>query len=109
MTAAVDDCWIRVCARSELLPGEFKVVWDRDVAIAVFNIDGELYAVEDICTHDGGELAGGEIHGFEVECPRHGARFDLRSGAAMCPPAYEPIAKFPWKVENDAIYKRDDR
>jgi 3-phenylpropionate/trans-cinnamate dioxygenase ferredoxin subunit len=101
--------WIRVCAQSELLPGEFKVVWDRDVAIAVFNIDGDLYAVEDICTHDGGELAGGEIHGLEVECPRHGARFDLRTGAAMCPPAYEPIAKFPVKVENDAIYTRDDR
>ena len=101
--------WIRVCAQSELLPGEFKIAWDGDTAIAVFNIDGELYAVEDVCTHDGGELAGGEIHGFEVECPRHGARFDLRTGAAMCPPAYEPIAKFLVKVENDAIYTRDDR
>ncbi len=78
--------WIRVCAQSELLAGEFKVVWDRDVAIAVFNVDGELYAVEDICTHDGGELAGGEIHGFEVECPRHGARFDLRTGGSHLPP-----------------------
>lgn len=109
MSAGLDDRWIRVCASGELLPGEFRVVWDRDAAIAVFNVDGELYAVEDICTHDGGELAGGEIHGFEVECPRHGARFDLRTGAAMCPPAYEPIAKFPVKVENDTIYTRDDR
>ena len=109
MSDASGRQWIRVCAQSELLPGEFRVVWDREVAIAVFNIDGELYAVEDICTHDGGELAGGEIHGFEVECPRHGARFDLRSGAAMCPPAYEPIAKFPVKAENAVIYTRDDR
>lgn len=101
--------WLRVAPQSELLPGEFKVVWDRDVAIAVFNVDGELYAVEDICTHDGGELAGGEIDGFEVECPRHGARFDLRTGAATCPPAYEPIAKFPVKVEDGVVYTRDDR
>src|SRR5437899_12760901 len=100
--------WIRVCAQSELLPGEFKVVWDRDVAIAVFNIDGELYAVDDIFTQDGGERAGGEIHVFEVECPRHGACFDLRSGAAMCPTAYAPSAKLPVKVENCAIYRRHD-
>jgi 3-phenylpropionate/trans-cinnamate dioxygenase ferredoxin subunit len=103
------DKWIRVCARSELLPGEFKLAWDGDVAIAVFNIDGELYAVEDVCTHDGGDLVSGELHGHEIECPRHGARFDVRSGAALCPPAYAPIAKFPVKVENDAIYTRDDR
>lgn len=101
--------WIRVGGQSELLPGEFKVVWDHDVAIAVFNVDGELYAVEDVCTHDGGELAGGEIHGHEVECPRHGARFDLRTGAALCPPAHEPIAKFPVRIEDGVVYTRDDR
>ena len=101
--------WIRVCARSELLPGEFKIAWDGDVAIAVFNIDGELYAVEDVCTHDGGDLATGDLHGYEIECPRHGARFDVRTGAVLCPPAYEPIAKFPAKVENGAVYTRDDR
>lgn len=101
--------WIRVCASSELLPGEFQVAFDGDTAIAVFNIDGTLYAVEDICTHDGGELAGGPVEGFEVECPRHGARFDLRTGEATCPPAYVAIAKFPVKVEDDAVWTRDDR
>ena len=101
--------WIRVAALSELLPGEHRIVWDGDVAIAVFNIDGALYAVEDVCTHDGGDLATGELQGHEIECPRHGARFDVRTGAVLCPPAYEPIAKFPVKIENDAIYTRDDR
>jgi 3-phenylpropionate/trans-cinnamate dioxygenase ferredoxin component len=101
--------WIRVCAQSELLPGEFKIVYDGDVPIAVFNIDGELYAIEDVCTHDGGDLAGGELHGYEVECPRHGARFDVRTGAVRCPPAYEPIATFPVKVENGVVLTRDDR
>ena len=101
--------WIRVCARSELLPGEHRVVWDGDVAIAVFNVDGELYAVEDVCTHDGGDLATGELYGHEIECPRHGARFDVRTGAVLSPPAYEPIAKFPIKLENGVIFSRDDR
>ncbi len=101
--------WIRVGTRSEILPGEFKVVWDGDVAIAVYNIDGDLYAVEDTCTHDGGDLAGGDVHGFEVECPRHGARFDLRTGAVTAPPATVPIACFPVKEEDGAIWTRDDR
>jgi 3-phenylpropionate/trans-cinnamate dioxygenase ferredoxin subunit len=101
--------WIRVCAQSELLPGEFKVAYDGDVPIAVFNIDGVLYAIEDVCTHDGGDLAGGELHGYEVECPRHGARFDVRTGAVRCPPAYEPIATFPVKVEDGVVLSRDNR
>ena len=101
--------WLRVCTIAELLPGEFRVAWDGDTAIAVYNIDGEYYAVEDTCTHDGGELAGGELHGYEVECPRHGARFDIVTGEALTPPAYEPTATFPVKVEDGVVYTRDDR
>lgn len=101
--------WVRVCERSELLPGEVKVVYDGDTPIAVFNIEGDLYAVEDVCTHDGGELTGGDLHGHEVECPRHGARFDVRTGEALCAPAYEPTASFPVKIEDGVIYTRDDR
>jgi 3-phenylpropionate/trans-cinnamate dioxygenase ferredoxin subunit len=101
--------WIRVCAMSELLPGEFRIAFDGDAAIAVFNIDGELYAIEDVCTHDGGELAGGPIEGYTIECLRHGAKFDLRTGEALCPPAYTPTAKFPVKAEDGAIWTRDDR
>jgi len=101
--------WIRVCAQAELLPGEYKLAYDGDVPIAVFNIDGELYAIEDVCTHDGGELTGGEVRGYEVECPRHGARFDVRTGAALSAPAYEPTAKFPVKIENGSVFTRDDR
>jgi 3-phenylpropionate/trans-cinnamate dioxygenase ferredoxin component len=105
----MSEVWIRVCNTAELLPGEYRIAWDGDVAIAVFNIDGDLYAVEDVCTHDGGELAGGPVDGFAIECVRHGARFDLRTGAVLCPPAYEPIAKFPVKVEDSTVFTRDDR
>lgn len=100
--------WIQVCTTVQLLPGEYRVIYCEDIAIAVFNIEGEFYAIEDVCTHDGGELAGGEIHGYEIECPRHGARFDVRTGAATCPPAYEPTKKFPVKVESGIVYINGD-
>ncbi len=95
--------WIRVCARSELLPGEYRVAWDGDAAIAVFNIDGELYAIEDVCTHDGGELTGGELHGFEIECPRHGARFDVRTGRVTRLPAVRPVKTYATRVNDGEI------
>lgn len=101
--------WIRVCATSELLPGEFQLAYDGDTAIAVFNIDGAFYAIEDVCTHDGGELAGGPIDGYQIECIRHGAKFDLRTGAALTAPAYTPTVSFPVKLEDDAVWTRDLR
>lgn len=79
--------WVRVGTRGELLPGEFRgVVW-MAIRPLPSTIDGDLAAIEDVCTHDGGELAGGPVEGFEVERARHGARFDLRTGAVTCPPA----------------------
>ena len=101
--------WIRVATCGELLPGEYKVVEAEEADIAVFNVDGNYYAIEDVCTHDGSELTGGGVEGFEVICPRHGARFDMRSGMALTPPAYEPVSTFPVKVEDDMVYTRDDR
>ena len=59
--------WVRICHMAELLPGEVQTGYDGDTPIAVFNVDGELYALEDICTHDGAELTGGPIHGYAVE------------------------------------------
>lgn len=101
--------WARVCTVAELLPGEYRTVDVDGVAIAVFNVDGLYYAIEDVCTHDGGVLTGGHFAGHEVECPRHGARFDVRSGAALCAPAYTPTTAFPVRVEADVLYTRDDR
>lgn len=101
--------WIRVAGRYEIAPGEFRVVFDGDTPIAVFNVDGAFHAVEDTCTHDGGDLAGGCIDGHVVECPRHGARFDLRTGAVLAPPAVVPIAVMLVRVEDEAIWTRDPR
>jgi len=103
------NAWTRVCGRDELAPGEHCVVEADGTMIALFNIDGDYYAIEDVCTHDGGELADGPVVGFEVECLRHGARFDVRTGAVCAPPAYSPTASFPVRVEADAVWTRDDR
>jgi 3-phenylpropionate/trans-cinnamate dioxygenase ferredoxin subunit len=101
--------WVDVCALGELHPGEWKVVDVDGVDVAVYNVDGDHYAIEDVCTHDGECLAGGEVDGDQVICPRHGARFSLKSGQALTPPAYEPVATFPVRVEGDRVQVRDDR
>lgn len=101
--------WTRICARSELLPGEHRVAEVDGAMVAVFNVDGEIYAIEDVCTHDGAELTGGPFTGHTIECPRHGARFDVRTGEVLRGPAWSPISRFPIRIENDAIWSRDDR
>jgi len=103
--------WTRVCATSELLPGESKVAWDGDTAIVVFNYDGDFYALEDRCSHEDFELSAGTFDGDEatIECALHGAKFDVRDGRVLCAPAYLPVPKFPVKVEDGAVWTRDDR
>lgn len=101
--------WTRVCAFGELAPGAWRVVDVDGAQVVVVNVEGCHHAIEDVCTHDGGDLAGGLICGHEIECPRHGARFDLRSGQALCAPAYEPVHVFPIRVEDGTVWVRDDR
>jgi 3-phenylpropionate/trans-cinnamate dioxygenase ferredoxin subunit len=101
--------WVDVCPAAELAPGAHRVIDVDGAKVAVFNLDGELHAIEDVCTHDGGELTGGAIEGEEIVCPRHGARFCIRTGEALSPPAYEPTAKLPVRVENGVVQVCDDR
>ncbi|MBI5595053.1 MAG: non-heme iron oxygenase ferredoxin subunit [Elusimicrobia bacterium] len=75
-----------------------KVVRLGELRVAVCNVDGVFYAVEDVCTHDDGPLGEGSLKGGELECPRHGARFDVKSGAALRMPAVVPVRTFPVKV-----------
>jgi 3-phenylpropionate/trans-cinnamate dioxygenase ferredoxin subunit len=102
---------VRVCATTELLPGEHKVAWDGDTPIVVFNYDGDFYALEDRCSHEDFELSAGIFDADEatVECALHGAKFDVRDGRVLCAPAYLPVPKFPIKVEDGAVWTRDDR
>lgn len=105
--------WTFVCPSSELLPGEMRAVVDETTGtpIVVVNLDGDLYALEDRCTHEDFELSAGVVDTAEgsVECVLHGARFDVRDGRALCAPAYSPVPKFPVRVEDGAVWTRDDR
>ena len=101
--------WLTVARVEEFGPGERRVVEVDDTQILVFNLEGQWYAIEDVCTHDGGKLAGGGVEGDQIVCPRHGARFCIRTGAALSAPAYEPTRTFPVRIENGVIQVRDDR
>jgi 3-phenylpropionate/trans-cinnamate dioxygenase ferredoxin subunit len=96
---------ITVCSLSELPPGAMRLVeWD-DLEIGVFNCGGTLYAIEDRCSHDDGPLAEGpfDVSTCTVECPRHGSRFDLKSGKPLTLPAYVPVDTFPVVIDDDMI------
>ena len=100
--------WVKVAEVGEPTPGEKKQIDLDGVEVALFNIDGEYYAIEDLCTHDGAPLAGGKFAGDEVTCPRHGARFNVKTGAALCMPAFEPVDTYTVKVEgNDILVEVD--
>ena len=96
---------IDVCALAELPPGRMRLVEWEDLEIGVFNCDGTLYAIEDRCSHDDGPLAEGlfDTSKCTVECPRHGALFDLKSGKPLTLPAYQPVDTFKVIVEDDTI------
>jgi 3-phenylpropionate/trans-cinnamate dioxygenase ferredoxin component len=82
------------------------VVGRRMVAVA--RSGEEYFAIEDVCTHDGAELTGGEIEGAEIICPRHGARFCLRTGEALTPPAYEPVRVFAIRIDDGRLWINAD-
>lgn len=95
--------FVTVAHAGEIAPGAVKVVNVDGIAIGVANVDGEFYAFGDVCTHDEGPVAEGELDGYQIECPRHGARFDVRTGAVKLLPAVVPIPVYPLRVEGDAI------
>jgi len=95
--------WVDVGLLSELQVGMRKIISTDVGEIAVFNLAGEYYAIADICSHDGGELASGLCEGDEIICPRHGARFCIKNGKSLTPPAYEDIESFAVRIDGDVI------
>lgn len=86
---------IKIATIDEIPPNSSKLVEIDSVRIAIFNLGGRYHAIEDVCTHDGGPLVEGEIvNGHEVECPRHGARFDIITGRALSLPAFMPTTAY---------------
>ena len=94
-----------VCSAGDLPPGEVKIVHAGQISVGVYNLDGEFYALEDRCSHDDGPLAEGEFEPEEcvVVCPRHGSRFDLRTGRPLSLPAYLPVDTFEVLVDGGLV------
>jgi 3-phenylpropionate/trans-cinnamate dioxygenase ferredoxin subunit len=101
--------WIDVAPQHEFGAGAWRSVDLDGTPVAVFNLDGAYFAIEDACTHDGGVLTGGERDGEQIVCPRHGARFSIKTGKVLAPPAYEDLTTFPVRVESGMVQVRDAR
>ena len=95
--------FVTVAHVGEIPVGGVKVVRLDDVPVALFHLDDGFHAVEDVCTHDGGPLAEGTLEGAIIECPRHGARFDVRTGAVVALPATAPVPVYEVRVVGDEI------
>lgn len=98
--------FVRVAKASDLEPGKCMRVDVAGHKIALYNVDGEVYATDDTCSHAEASLSQGCLRGDEIECPMHGARFNVKTGQALCLPAWAPVDTFAVKVEDGEIKVR---
>lgn len=95
--------WRRVAELPDLPVGTMRKVYVDGRAIALYNVDGTIYATADECSHAVASLSTGELKGHEVTCPRHGARFDVRTGRQLCFPAVAPVKSYPVRIDGAAV------
>ena len=95
--------FIKVARADEIAPGEKKIVEVDGMEVVIVNLDGVFHAIEDVCTHDGGPLGEGKLEGCQLICPRHGARFDVRTGAALTLPAFEAAPTYQVKFQDGDV------
>lgn len=96
--------FVAVAKTTDIPAGHTKYVEVQGTPIVICHVDGQFYAVGNLCTHDNGPLSGGELDGASIECPRHGAKFDVRTGQVICLPAPRPIPSYPVRVVGDEIH-----
>ena len=87
----------------DITPGSLKQVEVDGTELAIANVEGRFFAIDNECTHSGCPLADGELDGYEVTCGCHGSRFDVRTGGVLSGPALDPVATFPLRLEGDRI------
>jgi nitrite reductase/ring-hydroxylating ferredoxin subunit len=100
----MNNGFIRVAKRSEILPGEVKPFFVDNESIAICNVGGKFYAIKDECTHMEFPLSDGVLESETITCAYHGAEFNVKTGEALCMPAVEPVETYELKVEGDDIY-----
>jgi nitrite reductase (NADH) small subunit len=93
----------KVAQTSDLTPGTGKVVQADGRTIALFNVEGTFFAIDNTCTHRGGPLGEGKLIGDTAECPWHGAHFNVKTGAVTRPPAPAAVASFPVKIDGNDV------
>lgn len=96
--------WQRVGRFADFVEGEPFYYDLKQASVVIFRVEDQLYAVEDRCSHDDGPLGDGVLDGCVIACPRHGARFDLRTGKALSAPAFLPISSYALKVEEEIVW-----
>lgn len=92
-----------VCAVEDIPQGERLFIEVGELPVVILNVEGEFYAIADVCTHDDGPLGDGDVEDHQIVCPRHGARFDIRTGDVLTLPAVRGVKSFPIIVEDDMI------
>ena len=101
--------WINIANQTEFGEGQSRLTEVNDTRIAVINLNGEYFALKDVCSHEGFPMLGcGLEHselicGDELVCPRHGARFSIRTGEPLCPPAYEPVETYQVRIHEGMV------
>jgi 3-phenylpropionate/trans-cinnamate dioxygenase ferredoxin subunit len=100
--------FVKVGEANSVPVGQVRIVEVDDEEIALCNVDGQIYAVANVCTHDEGPLGEGYLMGDEIECPRHGARFCVRNGEVRNLPAIVPIPTLDVKIEDGAVWVESD-
>ena len=105
-----EEDFVKVADTNDIQPSHMKEVQLDGENICIVNVEGKYYAIGNICTHEGGPLADGTIEGYEVECPWHGSKFDVRTGEVKEPPASEPEPVYQVKVDgNDILIKKQGK
>jgi nitrite reductase/ring-hydroxylating ferredoxin subunit len=105
----LSEDFVKVAESNEIKPSGMKAVEVAGEQVCIVNIEGNYYAIGNVCTHMGGPLNEGTLEGFEVECPWHGSKFDVRSGQPTKPPAREPVSSYEVKVQDSNILVRKQK
>ena len=102
----MEEDFVAVGTVGDIATGEMKLVEVGGIKISIANVDGTIHAFDDLCTHQHCSLSQGELDGIAVECPCHGSRFDVASGAVLSPPATEPVKTYPVRIDGETITVR---
>jgi 3-phenylpropionate/trans-cinnamate dioxygenase ferredoxin subunit len=95
--------WISVFSVDDIENGQHRVVDIDDTEVVIFKVDNDFFAIENVCSHDGGEIASGDLENGEIICPRHSARFCIKTGDVKSPPAYEGVESYAVRIENNIV------